>query len=125
MSGERRGRGRELDVMRHFRAEGWVTYRLAWGNADVMACRLEPGDEPEAQRMRLLLVQVKSTGGGPYERFGPVDRERLLAEADSCGAEALLAWWPAYGSLQLIDAHKWPKRASMEQAAARLAGVAL
>jgi len=120
MSGERsraKGRSRELDVLRYFRADGWVTYRLAWGNADVMACKLVDGDEPETQRMRLLLVQVKCTGSGPYDHFRPMDRERLIAEADSCGAEAVLAWWPTYGELQLIDAHQWPKRARLEAAA--------
>jgi hypothetical protein len=43
--------------------------------------------------------------------------DHLLAEADSCGAEAVLAFWPPYGSLQLIDAHAWPKRARMEAVA--------
>jgi hypothetical protein len=120
MSGEtsrRRGRSRELDVLHHFQDDGWVAYRLAWGNADVRACRLEPGDEPESRRLRLLLVQVKSTGNGPYDHFRPLDRDHLLAEADSCGAEAVLAFWPPYGSLQLIDAHAWPKRARMEAVA--------
>lgn len=107
----RRGRSRELDVLHHFRDEGWVAYRLAWGNADVMAARLEAG------AMRLLLVQVKATGSGPYDHFRPLDRDRLLAEARSCGAEAWLAFWPPYGVLQLIDESQWPKRASLEAAA--------
>jgi Holliday junction resolvase len=117
MSGERRGRSRELDVMHRYRDEGWVAYRLAWGNADVLAMRLEPNSELEHEWMRVLLIQVKSTSGGPYERFGPRDRERLVAEADSCGAEAVLAWWPPHGVLQLFDAHDWPQRALLEASA--------
>jgi hypothetical protein len=90
-------------------ADGWpVVKRFAWGAADVFAARLED-DRPV-----LRLIQVKSTGGGPYERFSPRDREALLADAAACGAQAWLAWWPSYGALQWIDSTKWPKRAQME-----------
>ena len=110
----KRGRSRELDVLHHFRDQGWVAYRLAWGNADVMACRLDPGDEPESQRIRLLLVQVKCTGSGPFDHFRPLDRQRLLDECAACGAQPVLAYWPPYGTLQLLDESKWPRRAQLE-----------
>jgi hypothetical protein len=109
-AGRSRGRSRELDVMAALTADGWpMVKRFAWGAADVFAARLD--DEGRAV---LRLVQVKSTGGGPYERFGPRDREQLLADAAACGGTAWLAWWPAYGTLQWIDASKWPKRARLE-----------
>jgi Holliday junction resolvase len=99
MSGERRGRGRELDVMRHYREQGCVAYRLAWGNADVVA--LKAGQSP-------LLVQVKSTAGGAFERFGPRARALLLIEARAAGAQAALAWWPPNRSLTIIASEAWP-----------------
>lgn len=98
MSGERRGRGRELDVMRWYRQRGYVAYRLAWGNADVIA--LKTG-EPT------LLVQVKSTARA-FERFGPRDRALLLVEAARADAHAVLAWWPAYGDLTIVPSEAWP-----------------
>lgn len=99
MSGERRGRGRELETMRHYRALGYVAYRLAWGCADVLA--LKAGEPP-------LLVQVKSTAGGAFERFGPRERLVMLCEAQQAGARAVLVWWPAHGSLLAIDSDAWP-----------------
>lgn len=99
MSGEARGRGRELDVMRFYRSTGRVAYRLAWGNADVVA--LKAGERP-------LLVQVKSTAGGAFERFQPRDRALLLVEAAQADARAVLAWWPPRGKLTLIPSEAWP-----------------
>jgi hypothetical protein len=99
VTGERRGRGRELDVMRFYRATGHVAYRLAWGNADVVA--FKAGERPK-------LVQVKSTAGGAFERFGPRDRALLLIEAAQADAHALLAWWPPHGKLTLIPSEAWP-----------------
>lgn len=99
MSGERRGRSRELRVADELRREGWVAYRLAWGQADVGA--LKAGHRP-------LLVQVKSTAGGPYERFGPRARLALLHEAVCAGADCVLAWWPKHGELRWIQPLDWP-----------------
>lgn len=84
----------------HYRADGWVAYRLPQPSAgDVLALRA--GAAPK-------LIQVKSTAGGPFERFGPVDRAALLAEANQAGAHALLAWWPPGGKLRLIGPSEWP-----------------
>jgi len=99
VSGERRGRSRELRVADVLRAERWVAYRLAWGQADVGALRA--GDRPR-------LVQVKSTAGGPYERFGPAARAALLAEGEAAGADVTLAYWPKGGRLQWIGPDEWP-----------------
>jgi len=77
-----------------------VAYRLAHGRADVVALRAEH---------RPRLVQVKATSGGPYERFGPVDRAALLREARAAGADAWLAWWPSKLMLpRWIAADEWP-----------------
>lgn len=99
MAGERRGRGRELRVADRLRADGWVAYRLAWGHADVLALRY--GEAPQ-------LIQVKSTAGGPYERFAPADRAALLREARRAGATAWLAWWPKGRPLTWVPSTQWP-----------------
>jgi hypothetical protein len=60
---------------------------------------------------RPLLVQVKSTAGGPYERFGPAERAALIAEGERAGAAVVLAWWPPRRVVPkwlLPDA--WPQR---------------
>ena len=101
MSGERRGRGRELRVADKLRAEQWIAYRLAWGQADVGALRA--GNRPR-------LVQVKSTAGGPYERFGPAARAALLAEGEAAGADVVLAYWPKGRVLRWIWPSEWPNR---------------
>lgn len=61
---------------------------------------------------RAILVEVKSTAAGPYEHFGPADRQAMLAAAGRCGAEAWLAWWPARKPLTWIPEHAWPGSAS-------------
>jgi len=96
----RRGRGPENDVVDLYLEAGYVAYRIAHGVADVVALRA--GEPP-------VLVQVKSTAGGPYERFLPVDRAALLREARQAGARALLAWWPPRRPTpQWIGADDWP-----------------
>jgi Holliday junction resolvase len=100
MSGERRGRSRELRVADVLRLEGWVAYRVPQPSAaDVVA--LKAGHAP-------LLVQVKSTSGSAYERFGPADRRALAHEAIAAGADAALAWWPKGGPLTIIYGADWP-----------------
>lgn len=96
-----RGRQRELAVAARLQRDGFVTYRLAWGHADVLA--LKAGLLP-------MLVQVKSTSGGPYERFPPSERLALQHEAVMAGATAVLAWWPPRRPLQMIPATDWPAR---------------
>jgi hypothetical protein len=95
-----RGRTRELDVIAYYEARECVAYRLATGPADVIV--LAHGYPP-------VLVQVKSTTGGPYERFGPVARRALLRDAIALGGEAVLAWWPPGATLRLITSDTWPR----------------
>jgi Holliday junction resolvase len=95
-----RGRQRELAVAVLLRDAGFIAYRLAHGNADVAAMRHD--HQP-------MLIQVKSTAGGPYERFGPYERAALLLEAEQAGAAAVLAWWPPRRRVpKWIDSSDWP-----------------
>lgn len=100
MTGERRGRVRELRAIDHLRHMGWpVVYRLAHGHADLVALRA--GRRP-------WLVQVKSTRRA-FEHFGPADRVALEHEAVAAGAEAMLCWWPAGASVPaFLPAESWP-----------------
>lgn len=98
-----RGHDRERAIRRHLERDGWWTTRAAGslGDADVVA--LKAGATP-------MLIEAKSTAGGPYERFGPAGRAALLAAADRAGAEAWLAWWPPRGELQWIPSSVWPEQ---------------
>lgn len=69
------------------------------GDADLVALRA--GSRP-------MLVEVKSTAGGPYERFGPADRAALLFAARLAGADAVLVWWPPRGQIRFIPSSEWP-----------------
>ena len=97
----RRGHQRERDVAELLRDQDWMVTRAAGslGCADLVALR--DGSKPQ-------IIEVKSTAGGPYERFGPAYRERIRAAAKMAGAEAVLAWWPSRGQLVWIDASAWP-----------------
>jgi Holliday junction resolvase len=94
------GRQRERQVADKLRSDDWVVVKgTTYGTADLVALRV--GSVP-------MLIEVKSTAGGPYERFGPVDRADLLAESVRAGARAVLAWWPPRGKLRLISSEEWP-----------------
>jgi Holliday junction resolvase len=96
----RRGRQRELDVVVLLTENDFVAYRLAHGCADVVALRHD---------LQPQLIQVKSTAGGPYERFGPHERAALMLEAEQAGAAAVLAWWPPRQAVpRWIDSADWP-----------------
>lgn len=96
-----RGPQRERAVQDRLQAEGWWVARAAGslGDADLVALR--SGSAP-------MLVEVKSTAGGPYERFGPAERERLRTAAIVAGAVPALAWWPKNRPLRWISADEWP-----------------
>jgi Holliday junction resolvase len=96
-----RGHDRERAVKAILEGEDWFVARAAGslGDADLVALRAGS---------RSRLVEVKSTAGGPYERFGPADRARLRLAAQIAGADAWLAWWPPRGRLRWIDASEWP-----------------
>src|SRR5262245_1435500 len=96
-----RGHQRERAVRDHLRDQGWWVARAAGslGDADLIALRHD--EQPR-------LVEVKSTASGPYERFGPEARGRLIGAARLAGAQAWLAYWPARGRLQWIPETSWP-----------------
>jgi Holliday junction resolvase len=97
-----RGIQRERAVRDILADQDWLAFRApaSLGCADVIALR--DGDRPR-------LVEVKSTAGGPYERFGPDARARLSLAAQIAGASAWLAWWPPRGKLIWIPEKAWPK----------------
>ena len=99
MSG--RGTQRDRAVRDWFAERDWfaVCARGSHGCADVLAIKV--GRRPQ-------VVQVKSTAGGPYERFGPQDRAELAFAARLGGADALLGWWPPRGKLRWIPENEWP-----------------
>lgn len=101
MSGEARGIQRERAVRDQLANDDWLAFRApaSLGVADVVA--LKDGRRPR-------LVEVKSTAGGPYERFGPADRRRLSLAGKLAGADCYLAWWPSRGTLRWIHETEWP-----------------
>lgn len=100
MRGGQAGRARERQVADKLRGDDWVVVKgTTYGVADLVALRV--GSTPR-------LIEVKSTAGGPYERFGPAARASLIAEAERAGAQAWLAWWPPNGKLRHIPATEWP-----------------
>lgn len=106
MSNVSRGHGRERELVKLLRADGWFAMRApaSLGVVDVLAMRL--GDRPR-------MIEVKSTLGGPYEHFGPADRAELLKAAALAGAAAELCWWPPDGKgPRFIPSAEWPTRSS-------------
>jgi Holliday junction resolvase len=97
-----RGHDRERKVKALLEADDWVVTRAAGslGDADLIALK---------DNHRPRMIEVKSTAGGPYERFGPKDRADLLFAARLAGAQALLYWWPPRGKLRVIWPDEWPE----------------
>jgi Holliday junction resolvase len=106
----RRGHNRERQVRDYLQSEDWWVCRAAGslGDADLVA--LKDGHKP-------LLIEVKSTAGGPYERFGPKDRADLLFAAKLAGAKAVLVWWPPHGGREWLWPASWPRRPARGAAA--------
>jgi len=112
------GNTRELRVMGVLDGEGWLcgSRRHIPGAGDVLAVRA--GNVPMLDFRRgativrpleaALLIEVKSTAGGPYERFGPAERRDLIETAERCGAEAWLYWWPPRKQLERIHHSQFP-----------------
>jgi Holliday junction resolvase len=97
-----RGHDRERAVRRLLEAEDWFVARAAGSLGDVDLVALKVGYRPR-------LIEVKSTAGGPYERFGPKDRADLKFAARMAGAVALLCWWPPRGKPVWIAENEWPE----------------
>jgi Holliday junction resolvase len=100
-SNKSRGIGRENDVVRLLRKEGWIASRTpaSLGTMDVLA--LKNGETPR-------FIQVKGTQR-PFSGFSPFERYDLLADAQKAGARAELCWWPAYGRPAFIGPEDWPE----------------
>lgn len=88
-------------MKRLLEAEDWFVMRAAGslGDADLVALR--DGSRPR-------IVEVKSTAGGPYERFSPAHRLELLLAARIAGADAWLCWWPPRAKPRWIPSGEWP-----------------
>lgn len=101
MSGGRRGLDRERRLRELLERDGWWTMRAAGslGVVDVLAMRA--GSTP-------LFIEVKSTSGGPFERFGPSQRAALSTAAALAGATAWLVWWPPRRSPLWVPERDWP-----------------
>lgn len=98
-----RGHDRERAVVAWYRDRDYLAGRnpASLGMFDVWAKRHDT---------LLQLVEVKSTAGGPYERFSPSDRKALLFAAELAGAEAWLVWYPPRGTMRWIPPSEWPNR---------------
>lgn len=101
------GNQRELAVMAVLAEEGWLcaSRRHIGGAGDVLAVRWYAGRLGELQAQ---LIEVKSTAGGPWERFGPADRQALVETAEQHGASAWLYWWPPRKPLHRINFSDFP-----------------
>jgi gamma-glutamylcyclotransferase (GGCT)/AIG2-like uncharacterized protein YtfP len=92
--------------------EGWLcaSRRHIGGAGDVLAVysHIDPGPSVYG-RCDAMLIEVKSTSGGPWEHFGPADRRVLVETAERHGVEAWLYWWPPRKSLQRIHSGDFPK----------------
>jgi hypothetical protein len=111
--------------------EGWLcgSRRHIGGAGDILAVRhaYRPGEVLETtgwppalagDAIVAMLIEVKSTAGGPYERFLPADRKAMVETAAAAGAEAWLYHWPARGKLRRIHSSEWPKARLEGEAAA-------
>jgi Holliday junction resolvase len=96
-----RGIARERQVRDVLLSQDYWVCRAAGslGDADLIA--LKDGKRP-------LMVEVKSTAGGPFEHFRPKDREELKLAARIAGATPVLYWWPPRGKLHVLWAEEWP-----------------
>lgn len=106
------GIAREREVASYYRGRGYLvaSRRHEPGAGDLIAIPsaiLQRADNPEWSTLSGLLVEVKATRR-PFERFGPDDRRALLELALEYGLEAMLAHWPAHGSLELMGPGDWP-----------------
>ena len=102
MSGEARGRTAEIRLMAELAGSGWLcgSRRHLAGPGDVLAVR--------SDRMPML-IEVKTTAKGPWERFGPKDRNRLRSASAAVGAEPVVAWKPPRArAWKYIRLHEWP-----------------
>lgn len=96
-----RGHDRERAVRLQLETDGWIVIRAAGSLGTVDLVALRAGEPP-------MLLEVKSTAGGPYERFGPVERATMIRAARVAGAHAFLVWWPPRKPPRWIPSSEWP-----------------
>jgi Holliday junction resolvase len=108
------GRNAELELMAFLAERNFLvaSRRHIAGAGDVLAvralamARLPSGAHKPMHEVWLL--EVKTTAGGPYERFGPKDRAAMLETAQKAGAAPLLAWRPPKKEWKFIGPDEWP-----------------
>lgn len=96
-----RGIDRERKLRALLEADGWWTCRAGAGGGEVDVIAMKQGELPR-------FIEVKSTAGGPYERFGPEARARLISSAVKAGAIPWLVWWPVRRQPLWIPVGSWP-----------------
>jgi Holliday junction resolvase len=96
-----RGHVRERHIRDVLEPQGFCVVRAAGslGPVDLVVMRYDIAPR---------LVEVKATKQGPYEHFGPDDRQELSRIARQAGVEAWLIHWPPFGELEWIAEHQWP-----------------
>lgn len=101
-----RGHSRERAWVHHLRSQGfWAQRAPASLGIDVISA--SPSIEHEGCAL-LTFWEVKSTAGGPYERFVPEERRALVLQALKAGATPMLCWWPPRGKPKVIPQEEWP-----------------
>ena len=87
----------------HLQERGYVvgSRRHVGGAGDLLAVH---------ESLSSTLIEVKTTAGGPWERFGPVARHDLYTTATRVRARPCLAWAPRgdLAALRFIYAEDWP-----------------
>lgn len=103
-----RGFARERAIKEQLEADQWFVIRAAGslGLADLVALRRFAAKVDGATEA--WFIEVKSTAGGPYERFGPAARQALIDAANKAGGLAWLVWWPPRRPQVWIPASEWP-----------------
>lgn len=102
------GASRERKVAAEERANGAIWKGTGDAHGKIDGIRLKRGERPR-------VVQVKGTSGGPFERFGPLERAELEQEAEAAGwpeaVDLFLAWAPPdRRPTRWIPAEEWPSR---------------
>jgi Holliday junction resolvase-like predicted endonuclease len=97
----RRGNAGELRVQAALESTGHLVAqrRHVGGSGDLLAVH---------RYFIPLLVEVKTTQG-PFDHFGPEDRQAMLEDAKDYWLEPLLAWTPSPSVLAFVPKSDWPR----------------
>jgi hypothetical protein len=98
-----RGDQRDIKVRKLLEGLGFLvgSRRKIPGAGDLVALR----QRSLFAEHEVLLVEVKSTAQGPWERFGRTERLALAELASEHGATGCVAWWPPRGALRWYVVH--------------------